>query len=80
MSRLSIEISPKQHQLIKALAAMKGVSIKEFVMSKLFNGDENLVGAYQDFKELMTARIESAQSEEPSDKSLSDIVEEEIGQ
>lgn len=34
MSRLSIEISERQHQKIKALAALSGKSIKEYILEK----------------------------------------------
>ena len=32
--RLSIEISPEQHQRLKASAALNGQSIKDFVLSR----------------------------------------------
>lgn len=32
MSRLSIEIDAHQHQQIKAMAALKGVSIKDYIL------------------------------------------------
>ena len=32
MSRLSIEISGQQHQLIKAMAALRGLSIKDYIL------------------------------------------------
>src|ERR1700758_4124476 len=34
MSRLSIEVSEHQHQKIKALAALAGTSIKEYILEK----------------------------------------------
>ncbi|MEM6604043.1 MAG: antitoxin, partial [Pseudomonadota bacterium] len=37
MSRLVIEVSEDQHQEIKALAALEGISIKQYVLSKLFS-------------------------------------------
>ena len=39
MSRLVIDISPEQHRQIKAMAALSGHSIKDFVMQKLFAAD-----------------------------------------
>ena len=34
MPRLSIDISPEQHQKLKAIAALKGQSIKEYVLNR----------------------------------------------
>lgn len=36
MSRLSIELTPEQHQMIKVLASLEGVNIREYVLGKLF--------------------------------------------
>ena len=39
--RLSIEISPEEHQRLKAAAALKGQSIKDYVLERtLPNADE----------------------------------------
>jgi uncharacterized protein (DUF1778 family) len=35
MSRLSIDLTPEQHQKIKAVAAMQGKSIKEYVLAQI---------------------------------------------
>jgi uncharacterized protein (DUF1778 family) len=34
MSRLTIEIAPEQHRMIKALATISGQSIKDFILDK----------------------------------------------
>jgi uncharacterized protein (DUF1778 family) len=34
MSRLTIEIAPEQHRMIKTLATFSGLSIKEFILQK----------------------------------------------
>lgn len=34
MSRLSIEIAESQHQQIKAMAALRGVSIKDYILER----------------------------------------------
>ena len=34
MPRLSIDISPQDHQQLKAMAALKGQSIKDYVLSR----------------------------------------------
>ena len=35
MSRLSIEITPDQHQRLKAIAALSGMTIKEYVLARV---------------------------------------------
>lgn len=34
MSRLSIELTPQQHQRLKAMAALQGKSIKQYVLER----------------------------------------------
>ena len=34
MPRLSIDITPEEHQKLKAIAALKGQSIKDFVLKR----------------------------------------------
>lgn len=34
MSRLSIEIAESQHQQIKAMAALRGISIKDYILER----------------------------------------------
>lgn len=40
MSRLSIELNPEQHKQIKTLATLSGLSIRSFVLNKIFENKE----------------------------------------
>ena len=40
MSRLSIEIDPEQHRQIKTLATFEGMSMKDFILSKVLKPKE----------------------------------------
>ena len=40
MSRLSIEIEPEQHRQIKTLATFEGMSMKDFILSKVLSKGE----------------------------------------
>ncbi|NNF35586.1 MAG: antitoxin [Saprospiraceae bacterium] len=71
MSRLTIEVTPKQHQHIKSLAAFRGQTIKEYVLSRIFPDDED--HAYKEFKAFMHNRIAEAEKGELSERSLEDI-------
>src|SRR5690606_27671092 len=69
MSRLSIEITPEQHQKIKALAALQGKSIKEFILSKLV--PTNVEGeevAWSELEEFLSSRIKQAKDSPASSK------------
>lgn len=73
--RLSIEISPEQHQRLKASAALQGQSIKDYVLSKtLPDSDEQ--AALQELEGFLKPRIEAANKGEFSSKSVDDIFDE----
>jgi hypothetical protein len=71
MSRLTIEVTPKQHQHIKSLAAFQGMTIREFVLSRIFPDNED--HAYKEFKAFMQSRIAEAEKGELSERTLEDI-------
>ncbi len=74
MSRLSIEISPEQHQQIKALAALQGKSIKDYILNKLFNAEnENELAAMAELEKLLLTRIKKAKNASPSNKTIEQI-------
>ena len=76
MSRLSIEISPEQHKKIKALAALQGQSIKDFILNKLFlvnNEDEQ--NAMAELEELLLSRIKQAKDTPASCKTIKQITD-----
>jgi len=78
MPRLSIDITPEQHQKLKAVAALKGQSIKDYVLRRTLGdapalydmNEEEAVAALADFLE---PRIEQAQRGELSTKTMGDI-------
>ena len=67
MPRLSIEISEQQHQALKATAALKGQSIKDYVLARTFGdvtdapnlSDEQALDA---LALLLKSRIDEARS------------------
>lgn len=76
MSRLSIELSAEQHQKIKALAALQGQSIKDFVLSKLFNAySEDEKTATAELEALLLARITPAKNSSVSSKTIQQITD-----
>jgi len=76
--RLSIEISSEQHQFLKAVAAMQGKSIKDYVLdSALPTADEK--HAFKELERLLLIRKENALAGKLSDKTLDDIFDDEMG-
>ena len=67
MPRLSIDISPQDHQQLKAMAALKGQSIKDYVLSRALVDMPNPATmtdaeALQVLKELLTPRLAEAET------------------
>jgi len=70
--RLSIEISPEQHQRLKASAALQGQSIKDYVLDRtLPDSDEQT--ALQELENFLKPRIQAASRGDFSSKSVDDI-------
>jgi hypothetical protein len=73
--RLSIEISPEQHQRLKASAALQGKSIKNYVLDRtLPDSDEQ--SALHELEGFLKPRIEAANKGDFSSKSVDDIFDE----
>ncbi|MDY6785469.1 MAG: antitoxin [Cyanobacteriota bacterium] len=79
MSRITIDVTSEQHQQIKAMAAVQGKSIKEFVLEKLFPADAGEEEqAWQELKALLSERIAAAERGEVSTKTFSQVFEEKL--
>ena len=79
MSRITIDVTDEQHQQIKAMAAVLGKSIKEFVLERLFpSNDREEEQAWQELKELLRERIAEAERGEVSAKTFSQVLEEKL--
>lgn len=76
--RLSIEVTAEQHQKLKAIAALSGQSIKDYVLKRVFpdasaaNDDE----ALRQLEAFLEPRINLAQEGALSSKSIKQIFEE----
>lgn len=78
MSRLTIEVTEQQHQRIKALAALQGKSIREYALQRLFAETPDEEQAMQELKALLSSRIAEGHRGEVSEKSITEIAEEEL--
>ena len=70
--RLSIEISPEQHQRLKASAALQGKSIKDYVLDRTLP-DLDEQSALNELESFLKPRIKAADKGEFSKKSIDDI-------
>lgn len=83
MRRLSIELTMEQHKRLKAIAALRGKSIKDYVLELVLptfpetEGTE-VTEALAQLEAFLTPRIEAAHRGEVSDKSVEQIFSEEI--
>lgn len=78
MPRLSINISPEEHQRLKAIAALKGQSIKDYVLGRALGDTPSLQGMTEDeafdaLSEFLKPRIDEARRGALSAKSMDDI-------
>ena len=76
MSRLSIDLTPEQHQKIKAVAALQGKSIKEYVLAQILptSSDEDM--ALSELETLLDERIKSVRAGKISKKSVEENFQE----
>lgn len=78
MSRISIEVTPEQHQRLKACAALAGKSIKEYVLERVLEpvpetatlSEEEALEKLEDF---IKTRLESVESRKCVNKSIAEI-------
>lgn len=78
MPRLTIDITPEEHQKLKAIAALKGQSIRGYVLKRTLGEAPALDGmseeeAFSALADYLQPRIEQARRGELSTKSVGDI-------
>lgn len=73
MSRIVIDVSGDEHQKIKAMAALQGKSMKDYVMGKIFADNSDEDEAMAALETLLAGRIERAEQGTVSQKSFSQI-------
>lgn len=79
MSRLTIDITDHQHQSLKALAALQGKTIRQYALERLFPSDANGDQAWQELKSMLENRVSEGLAGKVSSKSVTEIMEEELG-
>ncbi len=78
MSRISIDVTAEEHQRLKAMAALQGKSIKEFVLASTLGSqqsDSDEAAALAELETLLDKRLANARNGGVSSRSVGDIVE-----
>lgn len=76
MSRISIDVTDTQHKQLKALAALQGKTIKEFVLANTL-GSEKASEDLAELEALLDQRIAETDAKGVSTKTVEDIFREE---
>jgi Antitoxin ParD len=80
MSRISIEVTPEEHQRLKAFAALRGQTIKDYILERSLPplSGEGLTEAeaMRQLEQFLLPRIEEARRGEFSPKDFDSIIAE----
>ena len=78
MSRISIDVTPGEHQKLKAMAALKGKSIKDYVIERTLGaaGGAEEERALEALESLLDARIHRAKNGAVSRRTVGAIFKE----
>jgi uncharacterized protein (DUF1778 family) len=83
MSRISIDVTDAQHQRLKALAALQGKSIKEFVLERTLGSSDpasDEAAAMAELEELLRKRVEHFKAGGVSKRTVHEIFEQVIAE
>lgn len=75
MSRISIDVTAEEHQKLKAMAALKGKSIKEYVLERTLGakGEKDQEDALIELESLLDERAREAESGGISKRTVGEI-------
>ena len=80
MARISVDVTPKQHQRLQAFAALHGQSIKDYILEQSLppladNDALSAEEALHQLEEFLKPRIEAAERGEIVSRSVTQIFE-----
>jgi len=74
MSRISIDVSEEDHKRIKALAALKGVTLKEYMLKSALDApEESEEEELEELETFLRARIRQAETQGVSSRTVDEI-------
>lgn len=76
MSRITIDVTSDQHKRLKAIAALSGQSLKDYVLEKTLPLEEDEQAAMDELLEYLKPRIAQARRGEVVNQSVEEIFQE----
>jgi hypothetical protein len=73
MSRISIDVTDDEHKKLKAMAALRGKSIKEYVLERTLGPGDADHAALKELEELLDSRIRAARAGAVSRRTASEV-------
>jgi hypothetical protein len=73
MSRISIDVTDEEHKKLKAVAALRGKSIKDYVLERTLGIDEADTSALLELENLLDDRIRASRAGAVSRRTASEI-------
>ncbi|MGO9204132.1 MAG: antitoxin [Limisphaerales bacterium] len=73
MGRISIDVTDDEHKRLKAMAALRGKSIKDYVLERTLATSEAEHAALQELEELLDKRIRAARAGAISRRTASEV-------
>jgi uncharacterized protein (DUF1778 family) len=75
MSRISIDVTSGEHKKLKAMAALRGKSIKDYVLERTLGADKDTseAAALKELEALLDEHIRSAQNGSVSRRTVGEI-------
>ena len=74
MSRISIDVTEDEHKRLKALAALKGVTLKDFLLSNsLYSSTNSEEKNLEELESFLRDRIHRAEKEGASPQTVDEI-------
>ena len=75
MSRISIDVTAEEHQKLKAMAALQGKSIKDYVIERTLGLDEDTdeAAALKELEAVLETRMRDAQKGAASRRTVGQI-------
>lgn len=74
MSRISIDVTPHQHRQLKAVAALAGQSLKDYLLFRAIPREDDLgASSMQELEAFLDSRLEAGLAGNVSKRSVSDI-------
>jgi uncharacterized protein (DUF1778 family) len=61
MSRISIDVTDDEHKKLKAMAALRGKSLKDYVLERTLGADQD-AAALRELERLLDGRIRAAEA------------------